>query len=178
MTEADVNFTNMSVSDAGASFIAGKLDAAELWEPFLSKAVNEGKGKLLVSSADYPGLIADLLVMREEVTEERPEDVQKIVSAWFDAVAFYKENPEEAIGIMAEKAGISEEEMKLGLEGFRLFSLQKNLSAYTDGETYESLFFTGQKNGEFLQKQGFIDEIPDLTSLLDPAFVQKEAENR
>ncbi|MDF2959995.1 MAG: aliphatic sulfonates family transporter, periplasmic ligand-binding protein, partial [Paenibacillus sp.] len=39
LKEKDVNYVNMTVNDAGPAFIAGNLDAAVLWEPFLSKAV-------------------------------------------------------------------------------------------------------------------------------------------
>jgi NitT/TauT family transport system substrate-binding protein len=76
LKEKDVNFVNMTVNDSGPAFIAGNLDAAVLWEPFLSKTIEEGKGKLLFSSKDNPGLIPDLLVFKESVTTNRPEDVK------------------------------------------------------------------------------------------------------
>jgi NitT/TauT family transport system substrate-binding protein len=173
MSEKDVNFTNMSISDAGTSFIAGKLDAAELWEPFLSKAVTEGKGKILVNSAKYPGLIADLLVMREDFVTKRPEDAQKIAAAWFDAVQYYNEHPEESVQIMAKKAGISVEEMKQGLAGFKLFTLEQNLQAYKKGNDYTSLLYTANENAKFLKEHGFISKIPELDSLIDDSILQK-----
>ena len=93
MGEKDINYINMAVNDAGPAFIAGKLDAAVLWEPFLSKAIKDGKGKLLFSSKDTPGLIPDLLVFRKDITDKRPDDVKKIVRAWFDALDYWKQNP-------------------------------------------------------------------------------------
>lgn len=177
MTEKDVNFTNMTIQDAGTSFIAGQLDAAELWEPFLSKAVTEGKGKLLASSSEYPGLIADLFVMREDVVNERPEDVEKIAAAWFEALEYFNENPEESAEIIAKAAGIDSEEITLGVEGFDFFTLEQNLEAYQEGDSYESLFFTGQKNAEFLLDLEFIDEIPALDGLIDDTILQNLANN-
>jgi len=176
LSEQDVNFINMTISDAGASFIAGNLDAAELWEPFLSKAVTEGKGKLLVDSSQYPGLIADLLVMREDFVANRPEDAQKVAAAWFDAVEYYYENPEESIQIIADKAGITVEEMEQGLAGFPLFTLEQNLKAFEKGDGFTSLLYTANENAKFLKDLGFIDEIPDLEGLVDPAIVQKLAQ--
>ena len=100
MTEDDVNFTNMSVQDAGTSFIAGKLDAAELWEPFLSKSVQNGNGEKLVTSADYPGLIADFVVIRKEITKKRPDDVQKIMAAWFDGIHYLKDHQKNLLKLL------------------------------------------------------------------------------
>lgn len=173
LTEKDVDFTNLAVQDAGTSFIAGNLDAAELWEPFLSKAITEGKGKALVTSAEYPGLIADLFVMSEEITKERPEDVEKITAAWFDALAYYNENPEESVEIIAKAAGIEKGEVEQGLKGFDFFSIEENLPAYQNGDSYKSLYYTGEKNAEFLKDLGYINEIPDLSGLIDDTFVQK-----
>ncbi|WP_312886509.1 ABC transporter substrate-binding protein [Paenibacillus foliorum] len=104
LKEKDVNYVNMTVNDADPAFIAGNLDAALLWEPFLSKAIEEGKGKLLFSSKDTPGLIPDLLVFKVEFTKSRPEDVKKIMNAWFDALDYWKKNLEESLKIMAKAA--------------------------------------------------------------------------
>ena len=50
LKESDVNFTNLSISDAGNAFLAGNLDGAGLWEPFLSKAVEKKNTHKLVTS--------------------------------------------------------------------------------------------------------------------------------
>jgi nitrate/sulfonate/bicarbonate ABC transporter, periplasmic nitrate/sulfonate/bicarbonate-binding protein len=66
LSDSDVNLVNMSSSDAGVSFISGGLDVAVTWEPYLSNAVNEGAGKMIFSSADAPGSIVDVFVVKAE----------------------------------------------------------------------------------------------------------------
>ncbi|WP_199613978.1 ABC transporter substrate-binding protein [Paenibacillus alkalitolerans] len=176
MKESDINFVNMAVNDAGPAFITGKVDASVLWEPFQTKAVQEGKGRVLFSSKETPGLIPDLLVFKEEVVKNRPDDVQKIVDAWFDALADFQKNPEEGLAIMAEKAETSIEDYKLGMESIKLFSPEENVKAFESGEEYTSLVFTGQKTAEFLKKLDMIGSIPNVEELLEPSFVQKAAE--
>ncbi|MBE3553520.1 MAG: ABC transporter substrate-binding protein [Thermicanus sp.] len=172
MKETDVNYVNMTVNDAGAAFISGKLDAAVLWEPFLSKAIKEGKGNLLFSSKDVPGLIPDLLVFRGEVVDKRPEDVQKIVNAWFKGVAFMQQHPYEAAEIIAKKAELKTEEYQEMLKSIKLFTLQDNLQAFSPGESYISLQYTAEETAKFLQEKGMLNNIPDVKKILDSSFVQ------
>ena len=60
MSEKDITYTNLTVGDAAAAFIAGKIDAAAIWQPWIAQIQREGKGKVIFSSADIPGLIPDL----------------------------------------------------------------------------------------------------------------------
>jgi NitT/TauT family transport system substrate-binding protein len=179
MTEQDINFVNMTVNDAGPAFISGKTDAAVLWEPFRTMAVKEGGGKVLFSSRDTPGLIPDLLVFREEAAADRPDDVQKVVDAWFAAVDWYLEseqNRQEAIDIMARKAEQTPEDFRTAFDSIKLFTLEDNLKAYEPGDTYESLQFTGRKTAGFLQGLDMLGGIPDIAAMLEPKFVRNLAE--
>jgi NitT/TauT family transport system substrate-binding protein len=175
LKESDVNYVNMTVNDAGPAFISGKTDASVLWEPFQTTAVKEGKGKVLFSSKDTPGLIPDLLVFRESVVKNRPDDVQKIVDAWFDAQNYFKDHPDEAIELLAKKAETSPEDFKLGLGSIKLFTAEDNLNAFGRREEYTSLSYTGKKTAEFLRNLDMISSIPDVDALLEPKFVQKAA---
>ncbi|WP_308637031.1 ABC transporter substrate-binding protein [Paenibacillus silvisoli] len=175
LTEKDVNYVNMTVNDAGPAFISGKTDASVLWEPFQTKAVKEGKGKVLFSSKDTPGLIPDLLVFRDEVIKDRPDDVQKIVDAWFDALDYFKTHEAEAIELMAKKAETTPDDFKLGLESIKLFTAADNVEAFGKREDYTSLAFTAQKTADFLHKLDMVDPIDDFDALFDSQFVEKAA---
>ncbi|MFC0211288.1 ABC transporter substrate-binding protein [Paenibacillus chartarius] len=175
LKESDVNFTNMAVNDAGPAFISGNLDAAVLWEPFLSKALEEGKGKLLFSSADTPGLIPDLLVFKEDVAKNRPEDVKKIIKAWFAALDYWKANPEESLAIMAKAAETPVEDYKKGVGSVKIFSLDDNIKAFGKQQDLTSLSYTGQKTAEFLKSVDMISKLPDLSNVIDGHFVEEVA---
>ena len=178
LAEKDVAYTNMTVNDAGPAFISGNLDAAVLWEPFLSKAIQEGKGKLLFSSKDTPGLIPDLLVFKEEITKNRPEDVKKIINAWFDALDYWKANPEESLKIMAKAAETPVDEYKAGVDSVKIFQLEDNVKAFKKGDNLESLNFTSQKTAEFLKGLDMLTSIPKAESFLDGHFVEEVLKER
>lgn len=175
MSEKDINYVNMTVNDAGPAFIAGRSDASVLWEPFQTKAVKEGKGKVLFSSKDTPGLIPDLLVFRENVVRDRPEDVQKIVDAWFEGLEYFKDHEEEAIQILAAKAETTPEDFKLGLDSIKLFSAEDNVAAFENKDDYTSLEYTATKTADFLNKLDMVDKIEDVSILFDNQFVKKAA---
>ncbi|MCY9660909.1 ABC transporter substrate-binding protein [Paenibacillus chondroitinus] len=178
LAEKDVSYTNMTVNDAGPAFISGNLDGAVLWEPFLSKAIQEGKGKLLFSSKDTPGLIPDLLVFKEEITKNRPEDVKKILNAWFDALDYWKANPEESLQIMAKAAETPVDEYKAGVDSVKIFQLDDNVKAFQKGDSYSSLHYTSQKTAEFLKSLDMLSTIPKAESFLDGHFVEEVMKER
>jgi NitT/TauT family transport system substrate-binding protein len=178
LKEKDVSFTNMAVNDAGPAFISGNLDAAVLWEPFLSKAIAEGKGKLLFSSADTPGLIPDLLVFKESVTKQRPEDVKNILKAWYDALDYWKAHPDESLAIMAKAAETPVSEYKLGVDSVKIFTIDDNLKAFGKQQDMTSLAHTGKTTAEFLKSVDMISKVPDLSGVLDGHFVEEVAKER
>ncbi|MGO4546957.1 ABC transporter substrate-binding protein [Paenibacillus sp. 2TAB23] len=175
MDEKDIKYVNMTVNDAGPAFISGNTDASVLWEPFQTTAVKEGKGKVLYSSKETPGLIPDLLVFRQSVVEKRPEDVQKIVDAWFDALAWYEANKEEAIKLLAEKAESTPEDFKLGLDSIKLFGVDDNIKAFEKRDEYSSLSYTGMKTAQFLYNLDMVDKLDSVDELFDPQFVNNKA---
>lgn len=105
MSLKDITAVNMTAGDAGAAFVAGKVDAAVTWEPWLTKGKSAPHGKILVDSSATPNLIVDVLVFRKDVIKARPRDMQNIVDAWVKAVEFWKSNPDEANTIMAGAVG-------------------------------------------------------------------------
>ncbi len=105
MSESDVEVVNMTATDAGVAFAAKQVDAAVTWEPALSQGANAAHGHLLLSSADQPGLITDVVAVTPETAAEHKEELKAFVRAWYRALDFIKKNPDEAKKIMASGVG-------------------------------------------------------------------------
>ncbi|HEY8517334.1 MAG TPA: ABC transporter substrate-binding protein [Candidatus Binatia bacterium] len=172
MTESDIKYTNLTVQDAAAAFIAGKLDAAAIWQPWIAQIQREGKGKVIYSSADMPGLIPDLAVFQAKVVEERPEDIQAAVKSFFEIVDFIRNNEDEAVAIMAKVVEQPPSEYKAFLPGTKFFDLEANLNGFEKRDDNTSLYGSGKTIAEFLKKMDQIKEIPDYGAALEPKFVQ------
>jgi len=105
MSESDVEVVNMTATDSGVAFVAGQVDAAVTWEPALSQGANSENGHLLLSSADKPGLIADVIAVTPETAIKHQAELKAFVRAWYRALEFIKTNPDEADQIMAHGVG-------------------------------------------------------------------------
>lgn len=73
MTLADVQPVPMPAADAGSALIAGRVPAAVTYEPYLTVARNQDKTvKLLFTAGKDPGLVSDVLVVRDSVADSKP----------------------------------------------------------------------------------------------------------
>jgi NitT/TauT family transport system substrate-binding protein len=106
MKKSDIIPVSMNADDAGAAFVAGKLDAAVTWEPWLSRAVESGKGRLLASTKDHPGVLIDVLAVRRDVLERRERDVIALYKGWMRAVELAHNDPEASNLLMSQQIGI------------------------------------------------------------------------
>lgn len=72
LTEEDINVIDMGdTTEAGLAFMSGSVDAAIMWEPELSEALESVEGAhALVTSADYPYTILDSLVVNADYAKE------------------------------------------------------------------------------------------------------------
>ncbi|MGC1306217.1 MAG: ABC transporter substrate-binding protein [Phormidesmis sp.] len=175
LSREDVEILPLETGAATAAFAAGQADAVGAFPPFWLTALEREGSKELVTSNDFPGAIPDLLVMSQTIIDERPEDVQAIVNTWFDVLAFMEENPDKADEIMATRADITIEELQQLKGGTRMFTLEDNLEAFSDGEGIKHMPAAAKEMAEFMVGVGFIPEAPELNPILDDQFVQAYA---
>ncbi len=167
MTKADIEAVPMPASDAGAAVIAGKVDAAVTYEPYISTALAQGKGyRVLYSAAEKPGLISDVFVFPAKVLQEKPEAVKNMLQAWQEAYDFLQANPDEGQKIIAEAVGSDLAEFKTAWQGIKLYDLaaSKQMFAGDIEETYKQI-------GQVLVASGGAKSVPDPKEVFDSSFL-------
>ena len=173
MTEKDIQFVNIKVQDCPAAMLSKRVDAAVVWEPSRTKILKDVKGSTSIfDSADIPGQIPDLLVMKTEVVKSRPADVQKIVDAWYDAMDWWRKNPDAAIAIMAKRTDTPVADYKAFIGGTRLFSAPESLAALTKSDKVTSLHASGKSIAKFLVDVKQADKVADFAPAIEPKFVK------
>ncbi len=105
VTAKDLKLVDMTAGDAGAAFVAKKIDAAVTWEPWLSRANKTDHGHVIIDSKKTPGRLGDVLVMKTEYAKANPEKLRAFLKSWDEAIKFLRANPDEAHAIMAKGVG-------------------------------------------------------------------------
>ncbi len=178
LTLADVKPVFADPEKAAKLLIDGQVDVAVTYEPSASQAVAAG-AHALFSSAQAPGLITDVLTFRSEFIERYPETVAAITRAYFRAIEFWKQHPEEADRMVAKVYGQTEHEIASQLQGVRVVDLAGNVQAFTPTDALESLHGHLIQLAAFLQRQGREQvKTIDVDAMLEPRFVRALAEER
>ena len=105
LTQDDIETVNMTATDSGVAFAAGRVDAAVTWEPHLSQGANTAHGHRLIDSSQKPGLIVDVVAVTGETAAAYADELRAFVRAWQRALDFLRTNPSEGYRIMAEGVG-------------------------------------------------------------------------
>jgi NitT/TauT family transport system substrate-binding protein len=169
---SDIKFTPLATDAAAAAFVAGRVDAVGVFAPFTTTALERKGSRAVATSEDFPGAIPDHLVVNPSLVKDRPDDVQALVKTWFDTVDWIRANREQAVAIMAERAGVSAADYATYDAGTTIFTLEQNLEAFAPGSTDAHLDYQARKITDFLLQTELIDTRPDLEGLLDDQFVK------
>ncbi len=173
LASAGLDFEDIIVVPTGAdtvapTLIAGQVDAGVTYEPYVSEALASGNGiEMIESAADHPGLISDVLVVRNEVLEQRPDEVREVLAAWDDAVAFSTENVEEGRAIIAAGVGSKPEELTTAFDGVRYYTLAENRELLTGSYLTETL----PALAEVATRIGLISGSVDASSTINSSFL-------
>src|SRR6266516_809201 len=158
LTEKDITFTGLATDAAAAAFAAGQVDAVGVFAPFTTTALGLKGSKAIATSKDFPGAIPDHLVFGADFVKAHGDQVQAIVKTWFETLAWIKANKDEAIGIMAKRAGVTVEDYKSYDAGTTIFTRQQNLDAFASGSTPANLDFQAKQIATFLKSNGLVDK--------------------
>lgn len=171
MSKNDVNIVDMSIQQSGNAFIAGKVDAACVWDPYFSNAKNSG-GTVLYSSKDNPDLITDTLLASSDIVNNKPEVAQAIVKSFFQARDYWKQNPDEANGFMAGKMGVDKKEFASEMEGLIIPDINEELKIFKEADDYTYWAYTQNKIEKFMKELGAISKDVDCKDLINDKFVK------
>ncbi|MGH9213102.1 MAG: aliphatic sulfonate ABC transporter substrate-binding protein [Acidimicrobiales bacterium] len=172
MTEDDIDFRGVLTDAAAAGFADGEFDCVGVFAPFTLTALERPGSHVLFDSSDFPGTISDHIVIAPELIEERPDDVQALVDAWYATLDYIDANPEESLEILAEAADITTDEYESLADGTTIFSAEEALASFEDGDDTTSLLYTARLINPFLVEAGLTEEEASLDGLFDPSFTE------
>jgi NitT/TauT family transport system substrate-binding protein len=103
----DVSILPQENSQTLDTFKAGDIDGAWVPEPWATRLVTEGGGKILVDERDlWPGgkFVTTHLIVTTDFLDDHPDTIKKLIVGLADAIAYIEDSPDEAV--QAVSAGI------------------------------------------------------------------------
>src|SRR5438094_4130485 len=168
---SDVKEQNMKSGEAGAAFVASKVDVAVTWEPWLSKAKTRTDGHILVSSKQYPDLIMDSFAFRKDFVQKYPDTVKDFMKAYYDAFTWMQQNQTEALKVIGDAVGESSDDVKADLSTMTLFDLSKGKEVMGTSSSHGKIYDNVKAAAEFWKDQGKIDKVVSPNDAVDPSFI-------
>jgi len=107
------------------AFLSGQVDALITFEPIPTQLQGTEVIRLF-SSADIPGGIVDVLVLRPKALEQSPEAVRQLLAGHFRARAEYLREPATALPILAGLLRLSPEQVPAAYAGIDLPDVAAN----------------------------------------------------
>ncbi len=180
MRERDVKTVNTSDSDIAAVFNTDKNGTVVTWNPMLQQVRNVKGAKLVFDSAQIPGEIMDLMVVKSGA----PESLKKaLTGAWYEVMTIMsgKGKPAaDALEYMAKFSGATVAEFKAQLGTTSMFYKAGDAAAFATGsdlkktmEMIRSFTFSKGLFGKGAKSKDFVGiQFPDGTVLGDAKNVK------
>ena len=167
---SDVKIQYMRSSDIGAALISGNIDAAVLWEPWLTEVKKLISGNILVSSKEEP-VVLDLLVTSKKIINSRREKLNELITSWFEALDFNNQNRQKSIEIMSVPLGLAFRELGEQLSRIDFIGLEENKKLLGARRKKGSLIADLDKMSEIWHKNKIIKEKTRGEDLINNTFL-------
>lgn len=123
MRIADVKPVLMDQISMLEAFHKGEIDAVVAYPPLSIALLRDGAANKIFSTQEIPGEVLDVIAVEAEIAAQRPAEVAALLRAYDKAIAYTRQNPAEAVRIMADRENVTPEEFdELLTSGVQLLS--------------------------------------------------------
>lgn len=181
LTEGDVDIVNTKTQDTPSVLKAGSVSAIAAWQPNSGHALDQVPGsKPLFTSANVPGLIYDVLFVSPKSLQARRADWKKVVSVWFQVVAFVQDpaHRAEAARIMSRKAQMSPERYEKLMDGTQFLDLAENQKRFEKRPGYQTVYGSSEVVDQFNVANRVYREPVKPDPYFDPSLVAEVASSQ
>ncbi|MDA4848418.1 ABC transporter substrate-binding protein [Hoeflea poritis] len=169
----DVTPVPLEAAEAGKALVEGKVPVAITYEPYLSLARNgDDTIETVFTAGAEPGLISDVLVVREDFAAARPGAVVALLKSWQASLDFYEADLARGRAIIAEAVGADPKALKTAFDGVVFYSLGQNRKVLTGSFLTDII----PNVEDAAVGAGLLDGPVDMRRAVDGSFVKKALE--
>jgi NitT/TauT family transport system substrate-binding protein len=171
LRQSDVTLINMDADAAGAAFIAGRLDAAVTWEPWVTQVTSSGKGHVLFSSKQAPNIIFDSVAVTDRFATAHRKEIEAFLRGMNAGVAYFRSHPEESQTIIAKALSVTPARVAVMLKGVKIFDLDDNRQLFGDAAKPGPIYLAMEKVADFQVSQRLYKSTVASGATLDRTFL-------
>lgn len=157
----DVQVVNISTGDAASVLTSGEADAVALWEPNITRLVDDGVAKEITEGPDCGLQGVNPIVARAEYAEENPEIIKIFLEQYARAIKETAALDDETLQKVADDLSITADQVT------KILPKYDYVLRISDVDAVEL-----QKTIQFLVKIGNIDEEYDIKDYLKSEYTE------
>jgi NitT/TauT family transport system substrate-binding protein len=165
MQASDVNVVHLESNEQPRAFEKGQVDGAVTFDPYRTQFLRAG-ATTLFDSTQIPGEIVDLLAVRATALQKHPKAIQTLLTGWFDALDYMKNEPSDAARRMGIRQQTTGEQFLEALRGLHIPSREENLRMI--GEPAPGLAITGRRLMALMVDAKLLRTGVDIDKMLAP----------
>lgn len=142
----------------------GKADAFITFEPFKTALADLG-AHMIFDSSRIPNEVFDLMLVHEDVYQQRREEVCNVARQWFRTLAYMKQSPNEADASISQRLGTTPMAYRAMVGGILQPTLQENLLMIS-GDT-PTILTPATRLNEIMLHEGQIKQRVDVKQALE-----------
>jgi OmpA-OmpF porin, OOP family len=146
--------------------------ATVLREPDITHARQEGYSVVL-SSQDTPEEIVDVLVASESLVKSQPENIAKLIEAYYRRVDADARDASQLKQQIAEESNLSPADSTSVMQGMQFFSALESRDWFRSGKLEKRIGSTAA----ILTLAGRLSQVPQAQALFTPQFMNQAATN-
>jgi NitT/TauT family transport system substrate-binding protein len=175
LRQDDVTVVRMDATQHLTALLSDRVAAAVSYAP-MNGPIQALGYRPIFDSREMPGQIVDVLVVRNEVLEERPEAVDALMGVWAAGLNVMQLDPQGAAASMAPGAELTPAQYRSVQQGLRFYSPAESL-ALLSGQP-PLLAQQSSDMAQLLQELGLLREPPNWANLIDtgPAVRARDAQ--
>lgn len=169
LSREDVQITFLEIPEQEAAFKQNLVDAVVTYGSTRTNLLATGAKPIFDTSA-IPGEIVDTFISSKQIINSHREEMKVLGLAWFSAINYIKEYPQQAAQIIAQRQRINPEQFLESLEGIRFISLKENQQMLSQ---IDPIVIRGtERLAQFLHQHKLLKKEVDLNFILDDQLVR------
>jgi NitT/TauT family transport system substrate-binding protein len=167
LTAGDLRIVPLPIDEHEAAWRQGRVDAVVTYEPVKSRLTALG-GQLLFSSAEVPGLIVDVLAVRESAETTHAPALRQALVAHFAALALWRQAAGAQAPLLAQRLGLPPAAVPAAFAELELPDVAANRDWLgPPGRLLEA----ARRLREIMMRAGLLREAVDVDTLASPRFL-------